>query len=85
VRPNHDSSEPPLLLIGASMAASGFEALAGYFADRTVVTYDPRGSERTETVWPSSVTALGMSGGQPQAVRHIRSLHEYAVLCIVIP
>jgi pimeloyl-ACP methyl ester carboxylesterase len=30
------------------MGASGFTALAGHFADRTVVTYDPRGSERSK-------------------------------------
>jgi pimeloyl-ACP methyl ester carboxylesterase len=34
---------PPLLMIGQPMDAGGFVALAGYFDDRTVVTYDPRG------------------------------------------
>jgi pimeloyl-ACP methyl ester carboxylesterase len=29
------------------MGASGFGTLAGYFTDRTVVTYDPRGVERS--------------------------------------
>src|SRR3954452_10214906 len=38
---------PPLLLIGQPMDASGFVALAGYFPDRTVVTYDPRGLGRS--------------------------------------
>jgi pimeloyl-ACP methyl ester carboxylesterase len=38
---------PVLLLIGSPMGAAGFGTLAGYFADRTVVTYDPRGSERS--------------------------------------
>src|ERR671920_1202440 len=28
-------------------SAAGFGTLAGYFADRTVVTYDPRGVERS--------------------------------------
>ncbi|GAB3659348.1 alpha/beta fold hydrolase [Glycomyces tarimensis] len=41
-------SEPPLLLIGSPMAAPGFTTLAGHFADRTVVTYDPRGAERSK-------------------------------------
>lgn len=36
-----------LLLIGSPMGASGFVTLAGHFGDRTVVTYDPRGSERS--------------------------------------
>ncbi len=38
---------PVLLLIGSPMAAAGFGTLAELFADRTVVTYDPRGSERS--------------------------------------
>jgi pimeloyl-ACP methyl ester carboxylesterase len=37
----------PLLMIGHPMAASGFSALASLFPDRTVVTYDPRGTERS--------------------------------------
>ena len=36
-----------LLLIGSPMGAAGFDTLAGYFPDRTVVTYDPRGVERS--------------------------------------
>jgi pimeloyl-ACP methyl ester carboxylesterase len=48
VRPNDSSVEPVLLLIGSPMGASGFGTLAGYFADRTVVTYDPRGVERSK-------------------------------------
>ncbi len=39
--------EPPLLLVGSPMGASGFATLASHFADRTVVTYDPRGVERS--------------------------------------
>ncbi|PRY49056.1 pimeloyl-ACP methyl ester carboxylesterase [Geodermatophilus tzadiensis] len=38
---------PPLLLVGSPMAASGFGSLAAQFPDRTVVTYDPRGAERS--------------------------------------
>ena len=38
---------PPLLLIGSPMGAAGFGTLAGHFADRTVVTYDPRGVDRS--------------------------------------
>ena len=43
IRPNDTSTEPILLLIGSPMGAAGFGTLAGHFADRTVVTYDPRG------------------------------------------
>jgi pimeloyl-ACP methyl ester carboxylesterase len=42
------SDEPMLLMIGLPMGASGFTTLAGLFPDRTVVTYDPRGVERSE-------------------------------------
>jgi pimeloyl-ACP methyl ester carboxylesterase len=38
---------PPLLMIGQPMDAGGFTALASYFPDRTVVTYDPRGLGRS--------------------------------------
>ena len=48
VRRNKSSTEPVLLMIGLPMAAAGFGTLAGHFSDRTVVTYDPRGSERSE-------------------------------------
>jgi pimeloyl-ACP methyl ester carboxylesterase len=47
VRPNDQSTEPILLLIGSPMGAGGFGTLAGHFIDRTVVTYDPRGVERS--------------------------------------
>ena len=38
---------PPLMLIAQPMDASGFAALTPHFADRTVVTYDPRGLGRS--------------------------------------
>jgi pimeloyl-ACP methyl ester carboxylesterase len=54
VRRNEASTEPILLLIGAPMGAAGFGTLAQHFADRTVVTYDPRGSERSLKTDPTS-------------------------------
>jgi len=48
VRPSASSTEPVLLLIGSPMGAAGFGSLARHFTDRTVVTYDPRGVERSE-------------------------------------
>jgi pimeloyl-ACP methyl ester carboxylesterase len=48
VRRNDSSKAPLLLIIGSPMGASGFGTLAGHFTDRTVVTYDPRGVERSE-------------------------------------
>ena len=54
VRPNPDRAEPPLMLIGSPMGAGGFGTLAGHFTDRTVVTYDPRGVERSPKSDPTS-------------------------------
>jgi len=48
VREGSGGGHPVLLLIGAPMGASGFAALAEQFADRTVVTYDPRGTDRSQ-------------------------------------
>ena len=45
---------PVLLLIGSPMGAGGFGTLAGHFTDRTVVTYDPRGVERSTKADPAS-------------------------------
>ena len=47
VRRSDESTEPVLMLIAAPAGAGGFVTLAGHFADRTVVTYDPRGTERS--------------------------------------
>ena len=49
-----DTTAPVLLLIGSPMGASGFGTLAGHFPDRTIVTYDPRGVERSTKADPSS-------------------------------
>jgi pimeloyl-ACP methyl ester carboxylesterase len=48
VRSNESGTEPILLLFGSPMGAQGFGTLARHFADRTVVTYDPRGAERSK-------------------------------------
>jgi hypothetical protein len=54
VRGNDASTEPILLLIGSPMGAAGFGTLSQHFSDRTVVTYDPRGVERSLTTDPTS-------------------------------
>jgi pimeloyl-ACP methyl ester carboxylesterase len=46
VRPG-TGTDIPLFLIGSPMGAAGFASLASHFPDRTVITYDPRGSERS--------------------------------------
>jgi pimeloyl-ACP methyl ester carboxylesterase len=54
IRRTDDSTEPILFLIGSPMGAAGFGTLAGFFGDRTVVTYDPRGSERSTKADPTT-------------------------------
>lgn len=51
-----DSPAPVLFLIGSPMGAGGFGTLASHFADRTVVTYDPRGVERSTKADPASAS-----------------------------
>lgn len=48
IRSADSSTHPALLIIGSPMGADGFVTLAGHFADRTVMTYDPRGSGRSQ-------------------------------------
>ena len=47
VRPGTSTDEPPLFLIGSPMGAAGFGTLSRHFPERMIVTYDPRGSERS--------------------------------------
>ena len=54
LRRNEASIEPMLFLIGSPMGAAGFGSLAAHFADRSILTYDPRGSERSEKDDPAS-------------------------------
>ncbi|WP_125774876.1 alpha/beta fold hydrolase [Antribacter gilvus] len=57
VRPAESAGdETPLVLIGSPMGAEGFATMAGHFTDRTVVTYDPRGIERS-TLEPGAAPA----------------------------
>ncbi|MFD0000727.1 alpha/beta fold hydrolase [Nocardia sp. NPDC127526] len=53
-QPESATDEPPLLLIGSPMDASGFVSLAARFPDRTIVTYDPRGTGRSTKSDPVS-------------------------------
>ena len=54
VRRNDSSTAPILFLIGSPMGAGGFGTLAGHFTDRAVVTYDPRGVERSKKTDPAT-------------------------------
>jgi pimeloyl-ACP methyl ester carboxylesterase len=67
IRRNESTIEPPLFLIGSPMGAGGFGTLASHFADRTVVTYDPRGVDRSVRTDPA-----------PQSTpdQHVEDLHR---------
>jgi pimeloyl-ACP methyl ester carboxylesterase len=54
VRRNEATTEPPLFLIGAPMGAGGFPSLIAQLPERTIITYDPRGSERSVAYDPTS-------------------------------
>ncbi len=54
VRLHSGSTEPTLFVIGSPMGAGGFGTLASHFTDRTVVTYDPRGVDRSSKADPTS-------------------------------
>jgi pimeloyl-ACP methyl ester carboxylesterase len=58
VRQSESSTDPVLLMIGSPMGAAGFTKLAGHFADRTVVTYDPRMTERSHRTDGASQTTV---------------------------
>jgi pimeloyl-ACP methyl ester carboxylesterase len=53
VRPG-TGGDVPLFLIGSPMGAAGFASLASHFPDRTIITYDPRGAERSTKADPST-------------------------------
>jgi pimeloyl-ACP methyl ester carboxylesterase len=53
------SDLPPLVVMGSPMGASGFEQLVALLDDRTVVTYDPRGVERSTLEPGAEVTMPG--------------------------
>ena len=55
--PATPSDHRPLFIFGSPMGASGFEQLVRHFDDRTVITYDPRGMERSTREPDSGLTA----------------------------
>jgi pimeloyl-ACP methyl ester carboxylesterase len=62
-----ESTGPTLLMIGQPMDARGFASLAGHFRDRRVVTYDPRGVNRSE---------LADDAGKPTVEERAEDLHR---------
>jgi pimeloyl-ACP methyl ester carboxylesterase len=53
VRPG-SGGDIPLFFIGSPMGAAGFGSLASHFPDRMIITYDPRGAERSTKADPST-------------------------------
>jgi pimeloyl-ACP methyl ester carboxylesterase len=58
VRANESSTELVLMMVGSPMGAGGFPTLAGFFTDRTVVTCDPRMSDRSHRTDGATVTTV---------------------------
>jgi pimeloyl-ACP methyl ester carboxylesterase len=55
--PETPSGKRPLFIFGSPMGASGFEQLVGHLRDRTVITYDPRGMDRSTREPAHQITA----------------------------
>ena len=54
IRRSEGTTEPPLFLTACPAGAGGYPSLASHFTDRTVITNDPRGSERSTADDPAS-------------------------------
>lgn len=67
VHPGSSTELTPLFMIGSPMAAPGFATLMTHFTDRTVITYDPRSSERSELDEPTVA---------PTPEEHAEDLHQ---------
>jgi pimeloyl-ACP methyl ester carboxylesterase len=67
VRPGGSPDATPLFMTASPMGAGGFGTLAGHFTDRTVVTYDPRGSERSQLTEPTT---------PPTPEQHAEDIHR---------
>jgi pimeloyl-ACP methyl ester carboxylesterase len=65
-QPEEPSDHRPLFVFGSPMAASGFAELVSLLDDRTVLTYDPRGAERSRLA----------DGGEVTAALHAEDLHR---------
>jgi pimeloyl-ACP methyl ester carboxylesterase len=68
IRESEPAGAPVLVMIGSPMGAAGFRTLATHFTDRTVVTYDPRGVERSERTDPDLEVTPDVHAGDVRAV-----------------
>ena len=89
IRRSDSTTEPALFLLGSPMGAGGFATLASHFPDRTIVTYDPRGVERSVKADPATVSTpeqhaddihrvIAAVGGPGRPVRQQRRRGECA-------
>jgi pimeloyl-ACP methyl ester carboxylesterase len=69
VRPG-TGSDIPLFLIGSPMGAAGFVSLAGHFPERTIITYDPRGAERSTKADPTTPNTADDQGDDLHRIIH---------------
>src|SRR5690554_6902971 len=68
VRPSESPAGSTLAMIGSPMGAAGFATLAAHFTDRTIVTYDPRGVERSERHDDSTAVTPEVHGADVAAI-----------------
>lgn len=68
IRASEPAGGPVLVMIGSPMGAAGFGTLASHFPDRTVVTYDPRGVERSERSDPDQEVTPEVHAADVRAV-----------------
>src|SRR2546423_8252233 len=68
VRQSEPAGGPVLVMIGSPMGAAGFATLATFLRERTIVTYDPRGVERSERTDPDLEVTPEVHAGDVRAV-----------------
>ena len=68
VRDSEPAGGPVLVMIGSPMGAAGFGSIAEHFPDRTVVTYDPRGVERSHRDDPRAEVTPDVHAADVRAV-----------------
>src|SRR3954452_3232526 len=68
VRVSERVGGPVLVMIGSPMGAAGFATLATHFTDHTIVTYDPRGVERSERTDADLELTPGVHAGDVRSV-----------------
>lgn len=68
VRESEPADGPVLVMVGSPMGAAGFGTLAAHFTDHTVVTYDPRGVERSERADPDLEVTAELHAADVRAV-----------------